>query len=185
MARIFLIHGGTTRVPRVAFRILRNGLKYRRVSDNAGFVSSHSSRRGEATHALPVFQCRPWRFKSPRSPSSPLPSWLASAIYTIMNLRETAGSIARQLKKEIGAEQVWLFGSQARGDSGVDSDIDILAVVPDSPVSRYRRAVTARKELSRFNVPMDVIVLTRDEWNKEIKAPSSLASAVAREGIPL
>jgi hypothetical protein len=32
---------------------------------------------------------------------------------------------------------------------------------------------------------MDVVVLTREEWDKEIKAPSSLASTVVREGIAL
>ena len=93
--------------------------------------------------------------------------------------------MAQVLKKGIGAEQVWLFGSQARGDGGVDSDLDILAIVPHSSVSRYRRAVTARHELSHFNVPMDILVLTRQEWDKELKAPSSLASTVVREGIAL
>ena len=93
--------------------------------------------------------------------------------------------MAQVLRKGIGAEQVWLFGSQARGNAGVDSDLDILAIVPHSSVSRYRRAVTARHELTRFNVPMDIVVLTRQEWDKEIKAPSSLASTVVREGIAL
>jgi predicted nucleotidyltransferase len=102
-----------------------------------------------------------------------------------MNLRQTAHGMAQHLRKEIGAEQVWLFGSQARGDAGVDSDLDMLAVVPHSSLSRYHRAVTARRALSRFNVPMDIVVLTREEWDREIKAPSSLSSTVVREGIAL
>jgi predicted nucleotidyltransferase len=93
--------------------------------------------------------------------------------------------MATRLKSGIHAERVWLFGSHARGTAGVDSDIDLLAVVPLSSVSRYQRAIMARRELAYFNVPMDIVVLTREEWENELKAPSSLSSTVAREGIAL
>jgi predicted nucleotidyltransferase len=102
-----------------------------------------------------------------------------------MKIDPTTRQMAARLKTGILAERVWLFGSQARGNAGADSDIDLLAVIPHSTASRYQRAVAARRELSDFNVPMDIVVLTHDEWEKELKAPSSLASTVAREGIPL
>jgi len=100
-----------------------------------------------------------------------------------MNIPESARIMADRLRTTIHAERVWLFGSQARGNAGIDSDIDLLAVVPDSSVSRYQRAVAARRELAAFNIPMDIVVMTHDEWEKEIKAPCSLASTVTREGI--
>jgi len=102
-----------------------------------------------------------------------------------MNIDQTTHNMANRLKTGLRAERVWLFGSQARGNADVDSDIDLLAIIPNSSVSRYRRAVAARRELSDFNVAMDIVVMTRDEWEKELKAPSSLASTVAREGIAL
>lgn len=102
-----------------------------------------------------------------------------------MNLQQTTRQMANCLKLRLGAEDVWLFGSQARGGAGIDSDVDLLAVLPKSSLSRYQRAVAARRELAAFNVPMDIVVLTRDEWNTERKAPSSLASTVAREGIAI
>ena len=102
-----------------------------------------------------------------------------------MNIQQVAHQMAHRLKTGMRAQQVWLFGSQARGAAGTDSDIDLLAVIPTSSASRYQRAVAARRELSDFNLPMDIVVLTHDEWEKEIKAPSSLSSTVAREGIAL
>lgn len=102
-----------------------------------------------------------------------------------MTIDQTTRQMATRLKSGMRAERVWLFGSQAQGNAGPDSDIDLLAVVPNSTVSRYQRAVAARRELSDFNVPMDIVVLTHDEWEKQLKAPSSLASTVAREGIAL
>jgi predicted nucleotidyltransferase len=102
-----------------------------------------------------------------------------------MNVESTTREMAMRLKNRMQARHVWLFGSHARGSSTPDSDIDLLAVIPHSSVSRYQRAVTARRQLSDFNVPMDIVVLTNDEWEKQLKAPSSLASTVAREGIAL
>jgi predicted nucleotidyltransferase len=102
-----------------------------------------------------------------------------------MNSRQVTRQMADCLRAALGAETVWLFGSQARGDADADSDYDLLAVVPSSPLNRYQRAVAARRALSEFNMPMDIVVLTKDEWNRESKAPSSLASTVAREGIAM
>ena len=102
-----------------------------------------------------------------------------------MNINQTARQMANRLKIGMLAERVWLFGSQARGNAGANSDIDLLAVIPHSSLSRYQRAVAARRQLSDFNVPMDIVVLTHDEWEKDLKAPSSLASTVVREGIAL
>ena len=73
---------------------------------------------------------------------------------------QIAGIMAKRLRTTIHAERVWLFGSLARGHAGIDSDIDLLAVVPASSVSRYQRAVAARRELASFNRPMDFIGMT-------------------------
>lgn len=102
-----------------------------------------------------------------------------------MDIQKTAREMANRLKADLQAENVWLFGSQARGDGGADSDIDLLAIISHSSVTRYNRALAARRILSDFHLPLDVIVLTQAEWNKEIKAPCSLPSTVLREGILL
>lgn len=101
------------------------------------------------------------------------------------SLPEKARFIARRLRHGLAAEQIYLFGSQARGDADSNSDLDFFVVVPDSTKSRYERAVEARGLVRDILAPKDIIVLTRAEWEREIKAACSLSSTVLREGIPL
>jgi predicted nucleotidyltransferase len=93
--------------------------------------------------------------------------------------------IVERLKQGLAPDRIYLFGSHARGDGSADSDLDFLVVVRSSTKSRYHRAVEARGLVRDVRIPKDIIVLTRDEWEKEIKAPSSLSSTVLREGIIL
>jgi len=102
-----------------------------------------------------------------------------------MSIQETAQAIANRLLRELPAEEVWLFGSLARGDAGPDSDLDLLAVTLESSQTRYERAVSARRLVSDFHAPKDIVVLTREEWEKDLRVPSSLSSTVLREGIRL
>jgi uncharacterized protein len=54
------------------------------------------------------------------------------------------------------------FGSYARGDWGVGSDLDIVAVVATSGDSFDRRAL--RFDLTSLPVPADLLVYTEAEW---------------------
>lgn len=91
--------------------------------------------------------------------------------------------IGQRLRRELTAEFVYLFGSYARGNAGPDSDLDFMVVVPSSTKSRYERAVDARRTVRDVRFPKDIVVLTRADWERELKAPSSLSSTVLREGI--
>lgn len=96
-----------------------------------------------------------------------------------------ANLISRKLRDEMQAQEVWLFGSHARGEANPDSDIDFLAIVENSDLSRYRRAVQARRLLRDIRCPKDIVILTRQEWDRELRVPSSLSSTVKREGLRL
>jgi len=67
---------------------------------------------------------------------------------------------------EADPEQVILFGSRARGDARVDSDVDLVVVEaepfgPDR--SRCAEAVRLRRALPGFDVSVDILVYSRDE----------------------
>ena len=57
---------------------------------------------------------------------------------------------------------VGYFGSYARGDWGVGSDVDLVLVVERSGVAFERRA--AGWDATGLPVPADVLVYTRAEW---------------------
>jgi hypothetical protein len=54
------------------------------------------------------------------------------------------------------------FGSYARGDWGVGSDLDLVAVVESSALPFARRAL--EWEISTLPVPTELLVYTRQEW---------------------
>ena len=54
------------------------------------------------------------------------------------------------------------FGSHARGDSGCGSDLDLVAIVRQSDLSRLERSRGWPSE--KLPVPVDLLVYTVDEW---------------------
>jgi HEPN domain-containing protein/predicted nucleotidyltransferase len=77
--------------------------------------------------------------------------------------------MVQRIVKKFDPEQVILFGSQARGDAGPDSDVDLL-VVMDGEGSRRENALEIQCALHAFRVPLDVIVTSPEEfaWRKDV-----------------
>jgi predicted nucleotidyltransferase len=67
-----------------------------------------------------------------------------------------------QLRPEL--KQLGYFGSYARGDWGVGSDLDLVAVVDDTTDPFERRALNW--DLNGFPVPAELLVYTTNEWNR-------------------
>jgi len=66
------------------------------------------------------------------------------------------------LRASSEVEAVGYFGSYARGNWGVGSDVDLVVVVGDSAEPFERRA--ARWDATALPVPAEVLVYTRAEW---------------------
>lgn len=60
--------------------------------------------------------------------------------------------------------RVGYFGSYARGDWGVGSDLDVVLIVSESDLPFERRA--AKWDLTELPVPVDVLVYTKGEWER-------------------
>lgn len=94
----------------------------------------------------------------------------------------TLKEMVRRLLEHLRPERIYLFGSRARGEGGPDSDYDLLVVVASSPLPGYKRDQAAFRALRGVGVAKDVIVLTRDEFQRKSSVVCSLPATVLREG---
>ncbi len=93
--------------------------------------------------------------------------------------------LARLLRLLVDAfqpERIHVFGSQARGDSTPDSDVDLLVVVSHADQPGYRLDQAARRAMGRHTLSVDVLVMTREEFDRRAPALASLPATVLREG---
>jgi predicted nucleotidyltransferase len=90
--------------------------------------------------------------------------------------------VLKRLTELLAPERIYLFGSHARGDASPDSDYDLLVVVRESHLPRYRREQQAFRALCGLGISTDVLVFTRDEFERGRKVITSLPATVEREG---
>lgn len=90
--------------------------------------------------------------------------------------------IVRRLVAALHPQRIYLFGSRARGDHRADSDYDVLVVVQnlaDRPYALERQAYWA---LRSADVPVDVIVMTADRFDRRQVVKASLPATIGRDG---
>jgi predicted nucleotidyltransferase len=95
--------------------------------------------------------------------------------------RELGRAVVR-LVAALQPECVYLFGSQARGEAKPESDFDLLVVVPQSDLPPHQRDQEAYGAVGRHLVPLDILVMTRAEFEQRRPAVASLPATVLREG---
>src|SRR5690348_3959414 len=84
----------------------------------------------------------------------------------------------RRLVEALQPERIYLFGSRARGDAHADSDYDLLVVVPEAHDSTLHLSQRAYGSLHGVQLPVDVLVMTRTEFEEWIPAVASLSATV-------
>ena len=96
--------------------------------------------------------------------------------------QELLGEITRRLVTEFQPEQVWLFGSHARGTPTEDSDVDLMVIVPQSTERPVRRMQQAHRCLRGLGVSKDVLVQTRSEFDRYRNVVASLTHKILHKG---
>ena len=90
-------------------------------------------------------------------------------------------NVARKIGQQIQAEAVILFGSYARKQPGKHSDVDLL-VIAESNLPRHKRSRELHLTFKPYPFPMDILVYTPKEVEKESQFELSFVSTVLREG---
>ena len=85
--------------------------------------------------------------------------------------------------KGLNISKIILFGSQAKGESTEESDIDILIVSNDFQDKDIFERATLTKDaeimtIKKFMIPLDIITMTQEEFESE----TSLIAEYVKEG---
>ena len=99
-----------------------------------------------------------------------------------MTKQETIEEITRRLIDFYQPVRIYLFGSEARGDAGPDSDLDFCVVLPDdAPEGLYRDRRVHRR--LRGLQAVDVVRLPCSDFDaRAAHVVASLPATVVREG---
>ncbi len=100
-----------------------------------------------------------------------------------LSKQEVIDEMTRRLVEFYRPVRIYLFGSEARGEAGQDSDLDFLVVVPDETPESLMRSSEVYSRLSGFGVPKDVIPWRRSDFERRAAyVRASLPATVVREG---
>jgi predicted nucleotidyltransferase len=88
-------------------------------------------------------------------------------------------------KAEMMASEVWLFGSRARGDNHLDSDFDILAIIPDDAPDEIDAPRFAYRLRRQSGAHADLLTVRFSEYVGASSVPNTISYAVAHEGVRL
>jgi predicted nucleotidyltransferase len=94
--------------------------------------------------------------------------------------------IADRLRDELDAKRIILYGSVARGEATIDSDVDLLVVV-DTQEKGYIRMARARAAIRDLSagLPVSPLVLTPQELREGLKRGDAFLQEIEQTGLEL
>jgi predicted nucleotidyltransferase len=77
--------------------------------------------------------------------------------------------MVKRIVKRFRPEMIILFGSHARGEGDLDSDVDLLVVMPVKG-SVVDKRLEIRAALHDIRIPLDVVVTSPEDfaWRKDV-----------------
>lgn len=98
-----------------------------------------------------------------------------------MSAESTIQHITARLVDGFRPVRVILFGSHARGEGRETSDVDLIVLV-ESFVDRFRAEAAMLAALRDIRLPIDLLVFTPEEFDRERGRVGSVVGPALREG---
>lgn len=117
----------------------------------------------------------------PPQANSPHPGGAAGAARSL-DLLPVRALLAR-IEAQYHPEQVWLFGSRARGDARPESDWDLFVVVPDDTHDEQLDLLFIWRLKRASGVAADVVACRASEFRESCDTVNTLSYVVATEGV--
>lgn len=89
--------------------------------------------------------------------------------------------MVQRIVERFHPEKIILFGSHARGTAGPDSDVDLL-VIMHVQGSRRQKATEIDLSLSDREMPLDLLVVTPEQFDRDRDMIGTVIRPAAREG---
>lgn len=98
-----------------------------------------------------------------------------------MTQDELIAEAGRRLTEAAPKAHIVLFGSHARGEAGLESDMDFLVIEPDVQ-NRHAESVRLRRTLRGLGIPADVIVVSTEHVEEWAGVQGTIIHEALREG---
>lgn len=97
----------------------------------------------------------------------------------------TPAKIAAAMQRLVETAQprkLFLFGSNATGTGGSNSDLDVLVVADDSVQNTRQESVRLRRALRGILMPVDILVVNESFFNEHRETPGLIYREVLANG---
>ncbi|MBP7604402.1 MAG: nucleotidyltransferase domain-containing protein [Spirochaetes bacterium] len=93
----------------------------------------------------------------------------------------------RAIGERLPVTRIILFGSRARGDADIDSDMDVLVVIDTDDIAGARRIASecAWESSLGTGIVLSPVVSSAQNWEYGPERMSLLSKAVRSQGIPV
>ncbi|KKP29498.1 MAG: Nucleotidyltransferase domain protein [candidate division TM6 bacterium GW2011_GWF2_30_66] len=96
--------------------------------------------------------------------------------------KKTIEEVKNRLVKTYNPLAIYIFGSYAWGSPTEDSDLDLLIIIDKSNEKSYSRSIAGHKALFGVGISKDIIIYTKEEFDKISENITTLGYKIKREG---